>query len=34
MRDIVVHEPFGVTKGTLWKTAREDLPPPAHREGA
>lgn len=26
MRNIVVHEYFGVTKETLWKTAREDLP--------
>ena len=27
MRNIVVHEYFGVTNETLWKTAREDLPP-------
>jgi uncharacterized protein with HEPN domain len=26
MRNIVVHEYFGVTNETLWKTAREDLP--------
>jgi len=26
MRNIVVHEYFGVTRETLWKTAREDLP--------
>jgi len=26
MRNIVVHEYFGVTKETLWKSAREDLP--------
>ena len=26
MRNIVVHEYFGVTKETLWKTALEDLP--------
>jgi uncharacterized protein with HEPN domain len=26
MRNIVVHEYFGVTTETLWKTAREDLP--------
>jgi uncharacterized protein with HEPN domain len=26
MRNIVVHEYFGVTSETLWKTAREDLP--------
>ena len=26
MRNIVVHEYFGVTDETLWKTAREDLP--------
>jgi uncharacterized protein with HEPN domain len=26
MRNIVVHKYFGVTKETLWKTAREDLP--------
>jgi uncharacterized protein with HEPN domain len=24
--NIVVHEQFGVTSETLWKTAREDLP--------
>ena len=27
MRNVVVHEYFGVTNETLWKTAREDLPP-------
>ena len=27
MRNIIVHEYFGVTVETLWKTAREDLPP-------
>jgi len=27
MRNIVVHERFGVTNETPWKTAREDLPP-------
>jgi uncharacterized protein with HEPN domain len=26
MRNIVVHEYFGVTEETLWKTATEDLP--------
>lgn len=26
MQNIVVHEYFGVTHETLWKTAREDLP--------
>ena len=26
MRNVVVHEYFGVTHETLWKTAREDLP--------
>jgi uncharacterized protein with HEPN domain len=26
MRNVVVHEYFGVTPETLWKTAREDLP--------
>ena len=26
MRNVVVHEYFGVTLETLWKTAREDLP--------
>lgn len=26
MRNIVVHEYFGVTLETLWKTACEDLP--------
>ena len=26
MRNVVVHEYFGVTQETLWKTAREDLP--------
>lgn len=26
MRNVVVHEYFGVTRETLWKTAREDLP--------
>jgi uncharacterized protein with HEPN domain len=26
MRNIVVHEYFGVTNETLWKTVREDLP--------
>jgi uncharacterized protein with HEPN domain len=26
LRNIVVHEYFGVTNETLWKTAREDLP--------
>jgi uncharacterized protein with HEPN domain len=26
MRNIVVHEYFGVTTETLWSTAREDLP--------
>lgn len=26
MRNVVVHEYFGVTDETLWKTAREDLP--------
>lgn len=26
MRNIVVHEYFGVTNETLWKTAREDVP--------
>ena len=26
MRNIVVHEYFGVTNETLWKTASEDLP--------
>ena len=26
MRNVVVHEYFGVTSETLWKTAREDLP--------
>ena len=26
MRNVVVHEYFGVTNETLWKTAREDLP--------
>jgi len=26
MRNIVVREYFGVTRETLWKTAREDLP--------
>ena len=26
MRNIVVHEYFGVTRETLWKTACEDLP--------
>jgi len=27
MRNIIVHEYFGVTVETLWKTAGEDLPP-------
>lgn len=27
MRNIIVHEYFGVTVETLWKTALEDLPP-------
>jgi uncharacterized protein with HEPN domain len=27
MRNVVVHEYFGVTNETLWKTVREDLPP-------
>ncbi len=27
MRNVVVHQYFGVTSETLWKTAREDLPP-------
>lgn len=27
MRNIVVHEYFGVTNETLWKTAVDDLPP-------
>ena len=26
MRNVVVHEYFGVTLETLWKTAVEDLP--------
>ena len=26
MRNVVVHEYFGVTLETLWKTASEDLP--------
>ncbi len=26
MRNVVVHDYFGVTNETLWKTAREDLP--------
>jgi len=26
MRNVVVHEYFGVTQETLWKTAREDPP--------
>jgi len=26
MRNVIVHEYFGVTHETLWKTAREDLP--------
>jgi uncharacterized protein with HEPN domain len=26
MRNIIVHEYFGVTNETLWNTAREDLP--------
>jgi uncharacterized protein with HEPN domain len=26
MRNVVVHQYFGVTPETLWKTAREDLP--------
>ena len=26
MRNVVVHEYFGVTDETLWKTAREDVP--------
>jgi uncharacterized protein with HEPN domain len=26
MRNVVVHQYFGVTLETLWKTAREDLP--------
>jgi len=26
IRNVVVHEYFGVTHETLWKTAREDLP--------
>ena len=26
MRNVIVHEYFGVTDETLWKTAREDLP--------
>ncbi len=26
MRNVVVHEYFGVTRETLWKTASEDLP--------
>jgi len=26
MRNVVVHEYFGVTNETLWRTAREDLP--------
>lgn len=26
MRNVVVHEYFGVTEETLWKTATEDLP--------
>src|SRR5438132_10885843 len=26
MRNVVVHEHFGVAQETLWKTAREDLP--------
>lgn len=26
MRNVVVHEYFGVTNETLWKTAREDVP--------
>ena len=26
MRNVVVHEYFGVTNETLWKTAREDIP--------
>ena len=31
MRNVVVHEYFGVTPETLWKTAREDLPSVAAR---
>jgi len=26
LRNVIVHEYFGVTRETLWKTAREDLP--------
>ena len=26
MRNVIVHEYFGVTHETLWKTAREDIP--------
>lgn len=26
MRDIIVHEYFGVTLGMIWKTATEDIP--------
>lgn len=26
MRNIIVHEYFGVTRETIWNTAREDLP--------
>jgi uncharacterized protein with HEPN domain len=31
MRNVVVHTYFGVTTETLWKTAREDLPPLVER---
>jgi uncharacterized protein with HEPN domain len=31
MRNVVVHEYFGVTGETLWKTACEDLPPLVQR---
>jgi len=26
MRDMIVHEYFGVTLGMIWKTATEDIP--------
>jgi uncharacterized protein with HEPN domain len=31
MRNIAVHEYFGVTLETLWKTSRDDLPPLVER---
>jgi uncharacterized protein with HEPN domain len=31
MRNVIVHEYFGVTRETLWKTALEDLPAVAER---